>query len=239
MPVTSLIAWASLILAFLCSAFIILDMHHRPQPMKVMAFVWPLCALFGGPLLLAFYLVWGRAPVEDGDHGVAHHHHGSHSDDNGPGFPVSVAKGALHCGAGCSLGDILAETLALLFPVVLVPFGFPGLFEQKMFATWGLDFLFALVIGIVFQYFAIVPMRDLSPGRGVIEALKVDALSLVSWQVGMYGAMAIAQFLILDEPVEANTAMFWFIMQFAMIAGFITAYPTNWFLIRAGIKEKM
>jgi len=28
-------------------------------------------------------------------------------------------------------------------------------------------------------------------------------------------------------------------MQFAMIAGFATAYPMNWWLIRRGIKEKM
>ena len=82
-------------------------------------------------------------------------------------------------------------------------------------------------------------MRNLSPRRGIVEALKADTLSLISWQVGMYGAMAIGQFLILDEPVEPNTVMFWFIMQFAMIAGFITAYPTNWLLIRRGIKEEM
>jgi uncharacterized protein DUF4396 len=239
MSVATTIAWASLVVAALCSIFIIADIRKRPQPMKVMAFVWPLCALFGGPLLLAFYLVWGRAPEAGEDQEDSHQQHGSRSDDAGPAYPVTVAKGALHCGAGCSLGDICAETLAALFPLVLVPFGFPGLFEEKMFATWGLDFLFAFVIGIVFQYFAIVPMRDLSPGRGIVEALKADALSLISWQVGMYGAMAIGQFAILDEPVGADTAMFWFIMQFAMIAGFITAYPTNWFLIRAGIKEKM
>lgn len=28
-------------------------------------------------------------------------------------------------------------------------------------------------------------------------------------------------------------------MQIAMIAGFITAYPVNWWLLRKGIKEKM
>ena len=28
-------------------------------------------------------------------------------------------------------------------------------------------------------------------------------------------------------------------MQIAMICGFVTAYPVNWWLIRAGLKEKM
>jgi hypothetical protein len=28
-------------------------------------------------------------------------------------------------------------------------------------------------------------------------------------------------------------------MQIAMLAGFLTSYPVNWWLLRAGIKEKM
>lgn len=28
-------------------------------------------------------------------------------------------------------------------------------------------------------------------------------------------------------------------MQIAMLAGFMTGYPVNWWLLRAGIKEKM
>ena len=32
---------------------------------------------------------------------------------------------------------------------------------------------------------------------------------------------------------------FWFVMQLAMLCGFATAYPVNWWLIRSGIKEAM
>jgi hypothetical protein len=28
-------------------------------------------------------------------------------------------------------------------------------------------------------------------------------------------------------------------MQIAMAAGFVTAYPVNWWLVRSGVKEKM
>jgi len=28
-------------------------------------------------------------------------------------------------------------------------------------------------------------------------------------------------------------------MQIAMLIGFLTAYPVNWWLLRAGLKEKM
>ena len=59
----------------------------------------------------------------------------------------------------------------------------------------------------------------------------------------MYGFMAFAQFYLfrhlLGVPLEVNTPEFWFVMQIAMIAGFCTSYPVNWWLIRVGIKERM
>lgn len=69
-----------------------------------------------------------------------------------------------------------------------------------MYAVWILDFVFAFALGIVFQYHAIVPMRDLSPGKGIVAALKADTLSLASWQVGMYGFMAFAQLYVGVQP---------------------------------------
>ena len=32
---------------------------------------------------------------------------------------------------------------------------------------------------------------------------------------------------------------FWFMMQIAMMFGFMTSYPVNWWLIRQGVKEAM
>ena len=161
----------------------------------------------------------------------------------GTPFPMMVGKGALHCGAGCMLGDVLAEWLAFLVPAVAIWFGWQSLFAEKMYAVWVLDFVFAFGLGIVFQYFAIVPMRGLSPGRGILAALKADTLSLVAWQVGMYGFMALAQFVILPAlgapRAEVNTVEFWFVMQVAMVVGFATAYPVNWWLVSAGIKGRM
>jgi hypothetical protein len=86
-------------------------------------------------------------------------------------------------------------------------------------------------------------MRDLSPAEGLIQAVKADTLSLSAWQVGMYGFMAFAQFYIfrgvLGVPLEVNSAEFWFMMQTAMVVGFVTSYPANWWLLRTGIKERM
>ena len=97
------------------------------------------------------------------------------------------------------------------------------------------------LLGIVFQYIAIVPMRHLSPGQGDVAALKADTLSLVSWQVGMYHGFGpvLSPGPSAGHRAEVDTPEFWFVMQIAMMVGFLTAYPTNWWLISRGIKEKM
>ena len=220
------VATLSLALAAVCAVWIAVDVARHPPRMGVMAVVWPVSALFGSVGALWFYRRHGRAGVDDD-----------------PTMPVSVAKGALHCGAGCTLGDVVAETTAFLAPAVLVPFGFPGLFGDRMFAVWVLDFVAAFVIGIAFQYFAIAPMRDLTVARGVWAALKADALSLTAWQVGMYGTMAVLLLGVL-QPLygtrpEVSSPVFWLAMQVAMLGGFATAFPMNWWLVRRGVKERM
>ena len=146
-------------------------------------------------------------------------------------FWQSVAIGALHCGSGCTIGDILAETFLLFFPVAI--------FGSSLAGTWTIDYVFAFIIGIIFQYYSIKPMKKLSSGKALKAALKADTLSLTSWQLGMYGWMAISFFLIFNRRLEANDSLFWFMMQIAMLLGFCTAFPTNWWLIKKGIKEEM
>ena len=75
-----------------------------------------------------------------------------------------------------------------------------------------------------------------------MAALKADALTVTFWQIGMYAFMAFAQFYVFRPVFGAvaavNSPEFWFTMQIAMLAGFITSYP-YWWLIRVGIKERM
>ncbi len=137
----------------------------------------------------------------------------------------------------------MAEWLVFAVPAIAVAFGWHSIFSDKIFATWIVDYLFAFAFGIVFQYFTIAPMRNLSVGQGVVAAIKADALSLTAWQIGMYGFMAFAYFFIFRDLIGAelrtDTVEFWFMMQIAMIFGFSTAYPVNWWLIKSGMKERM
>ena len=128
-------------------------------------------------------------------------------------------------------------------PAVATWFGWRSLFASRMVAVWVPDFILAFLFGIVFQYYSIKPMRDLTPAQGVIAALKADIASISAWQVGMYGLMAAIQLLwfrpAYGGAAPVDTPEFWFAMQLAMLAGFCTAYPVNWLLVRVGVKERM
>lgn len=199
--------------------------------MWIMNLVWPLTALFGTVLWTAGYYRWGRTAA-DGE-----------GDRPNPLFPVAVAKGASHCGAGCTLGDLITERAVFAFPSIAAWFGWTTLFAEKTFAVWIPDFIVAFILGIAFQYYTITPMRHLSPAQGVAAAVKADIASISSWQVGMYRMMAAIQFAWFRPAFGGIASVaspeFWLAMQVAMLAGFCTAYPVNWMLIRAGLKEKM
>ncbi len=237
-----LLSLLALAVGFACAAIIAADEIRHPQNMWIMNVVWPVVALFGAIIALWAYVQYGRLATRANVQAAKRQGKAPPNMQHTP-FSVMVGKGAAHCGSGCCLGDICAEWLTFAAPGIAVALGWGSLFREKIFAVWILDFIFAFALGIVFQYFTIKPMRSLSVANGIKQALKADTLSLSAWQIGMYGYMAIAQFFIfrgmLHTPLEVNSAEFWFMMQIAMLAGFVTSYPVNWWLIRKGIKEKM
>ena len=144
----------------------------------------------------------------------------------------TVALSTLHCGAGCTLADIIGEWFTFF-----VPLSIGGSFIA---GQWTLDYLLALIIGVFFQYAAIRPMEHLSRRATIGKAFKIDFLSLTSWQIGMYGWMAVVMFVMYrGMPFPRNSWEFWFMMQIAMCCGFLTSYPINWILVKSGIKKGM
>ncbi len=236
------LAMVSLALSAACALIILTDVVRDPQHMGVMNVVWPVTALFGSVLALAGYYGYGKLASRSRVQPAMERGEPMPNKAKTP-FWAMVGKGASHCGSGCTLGDICAEWLAFLVPAVAVWLGWQSIFPEKIFAVWVLDFILAFGFGVAFQYFTIKPMRGLSPGRGLIQAVKADALSLTAWQFGMYGFMALAHFWIfatlLGVRLEVASVEFWFMMQIAMLCGFATSYPVNWWLIRKGVKEKM
>ena len=214
----SLVAWMALVLALGSAALILWEIVVRGQrlSMTVMEIVWPVTALYLGPLAVVWFRRWRQLA-------------GSARQERST--PVATTLAVSHCGAGCTLGDIAGSTLVFLLGLTIA-----GL------ALWSelvIDFVLAFSLGIAFQYFTIAPMRGLGLRDGVVAALKADTLSLIAFEVGLFGWMIFVQLVAFPEHLEPNSPTFWFMMQIGMVLGFVTAYPVNWWLVSAGLKERM
>jgi hypothetical protein len=194
-----------------------------------MDIVWPITGLYAGPLALWSYFTMGRLSTRRAM--MEAKARGAENPAMSKPKWQSVGLSSTHCGAGCTLGDLAAEWLVFALPFAI--------FGMKLYGAWMVDYAFAFIFGIAFQYLTIAPMRGLGLRQGIAAAVKADALSLTAWQVGMYGWMAIAVFAIFGREIPQNVPVFWFMMQIAMLAGFLTSYPVNRWLLDRGLKEKM
>lgn len=217
-PMIEVLAWLAIVVGVGSAAYVAIDVWLRGNrlQMPIMEVVWPVTALYLGPLAVLWY---GRWRVRRGE---------EHPDRS---MPVATALAVSHCGAGCTIGDILGSWLVFLTGLTIA-----GL---ALWPELGIDFLFAFGLGIVFQYLTIAPMRGLSPRDGLVAALKADTLSLIAFEVGLFAWMIATQLVLFPEHLHPDEATFWFMMQIGMALGFLTAYPVNWWLVRNGIKERM
>jgi hypothetical protein len=236
MPLFHDLAIASIALALLCSVIIAVDLTRRPQKMSVMNAVWPATALYGSVFALWFYWRKGRAAKEQHGHEHEHGHsrmqHGGGDSPPKTPTPTQVTLATSHCGAGCAIADICVESAIFGFGLTL--------FGADLWASFVYDFIAAWTLGIVFQYYSIKPMRDISAGAAILAAIKADTLSILSFQIGMYAWMAVVYFRLFPAShLRADQPEYWLMMQVAMLLGFATAWPMNRFLVSAGVKEAM
>jgi hypothetical protein len=207
------IVW--LLASLLSAAFILWDIvANERRLMPVMKWVWPVTALYLGPAAIWAYRALGLTP----------------RDEEQP-FWRYAFKGVTHCGGGCTIGDIIGEWLVFWLGWTIAGI---SLWPELL-----IDFVLAFALGIVFQYFAIAPMRRLGGRAGVIAAVKADALSLIAFEVGLFAWMALSSFVFFHHDLHPDRPAYWFMMQVGMAAGFVTSFPMNWWLIKQGVKEKM
>jgi hypothetical protein len=247
----SVLAWVYICVCLACAGVIAADIliGGRRQPMGVMNFVFPITALYFGPLALAFYWRWARVPARGaprilaetamaampamaGHGSPAGHEMPGQQETRRPGW-VSIAIETSHCGAGCSLGDLISEFLVFWLALSIA--------GQMLGAEYVGDYLLALAFGIVFQYFAIAPMRGLGVRDGLVAATKADFISLTAFEVGLFGWMAIFQLVLFTgtSALTTDSAPYWLLMQVGMMIGFATSWPANVWLVRRGIKVPM
>ena len=223
------VAWLMLAVGVVAAVAVLYDLFVRGyrQPMTVMEWVWPITALYSGPAGGWLYVRFGRP--------ASKRWQDEHDDTDPSSRPAwaSTAVGVSHCGAGCTLGDIVAAVGVFLLGLEI---GGRALWPELIG-----DYVLALALGLLFQYWAIKPMRDLTVGQGVVAAAKADFLSLTAFEIGLFGWMVLQALVLVPSGhrLEPDSPVYWASMQLGMCLGFLTAYPVNAWLIRHGIKEAM
>jgi hypothetical protein len=230
-----LASWIYLAACAICASMITTDiLRGQRQKMWVMNLVWPITAMYFGPIALWMYRRTRSISLVGSPHPSAAF---AKKMQRMQPTREQVTIAVFHCGAGCACGDIIGEAGLFVLGGSVATFVGGSDFATKLVV----DFALAYLLGIFFQYFTIVPMRGLSPGKGILAAMRADTISIVAFEVGMFAWMALTRFAFFPEPrrIYPDMAVFWFMMQIAMIIGWATAYPANAWLIRNGWKEKM
>ena len=70
------------------------------------------------------------------------------------------------------------------------------------------------------------------------DAIKSDTLSVLSFEVGLFGWMALSQYVIWQPAPPIDSSGHWFTMQIGMILGFLTSWPVNRWLLRSGVRSR-
>lgn len=219
MMLLEIVSWVALILGLLTAAIIALHVIRHPQRMRIMNVVWPVTGLYFPLICLLFYFGLGRPMAVD-----------CPMPKDRP-YWKRIFLSATHCGSGCVIGDVIGAPIVFALGLALL--------GTRLFADYTAEFVLAYIFGIAFQYFPIRAMRTISPGEAIKDAVKADTLSLVGFEVGMFGWMAVVYYLLLPQHPEPNSVVFWFMMQIGLIFGFLTTYPANWLLVKWGIKRGM
>lgn len=224
-----LAAWVALGLGFASALVIVADLVllGNRQHMWIMNLVFPLTALYMGPVAVWLYFSRGRRM----SHKQMMRIHGGELANEPRDTWWQVSLSDTHCGAGCILGDIGGEWLVFATGWMIGSTAALG-------PEYVLDLPLAWIFGILFQYFVIAPLRgqvgELAPLR---DAIKSDTLSVLSFELGLFGWMGFAQYVIWSPPIDSSSH--WFIMQIGMLLGFLISWPVNRWLLVHGIKEPM
>jgi hypothetical protein len=216
-------------------------LRHPNRDMPIMNAVWPLMALYFGPLGVLSYVLLSRrvrytyvrarpvlpsrvTPVPGHAHGGIHAL-GRMRDP----LWVRSMRSTTHCMAGCALGDLTA--------MVLAAFGWLGAVGMGKELFLGAVFAFAFGL-FVFQALPVMAERRIGFAQSLGIAFQADLYTIVAYLVGQIpafyiltaGAAMSGMGLVGSHLVD---------MQASMAVGFLTSYPVNYVLVAKGVKHGM
>lgn len=208
------VAWIYLLVCLVSAGVLLYQVYGRGQKPqdRVMAPIWPISALFLGPIAFLLYARWGQ-----GQSGALP------ADERAPLGTGALIVMALLPGAA-------ASTLAHL---VGVPVVFGAGWTIAGLALWAVA-LFILVLAtallFVFEYLALSQARQDRPtGRQTASLFLGSLFTVLAFDLGMVGWML---FLFTTDTMKPTTnVVFTLQMQVGMVLGMLTAAPIAAWLV--------
>ncbi|MCI0600021.1 MAG: DUF4396 domain-containing protein [Beijerinckiaceae bacterium] len=195
-------------------AFMVYDLANNTPAMGVMKAAWVLITLYLGPVGLFIYLLSCRQPLP-----------GTHDAFTAAHWKQSVGSLA-HCLAGDATGIILGAMLTYRF-------GLPN----------GIDLIVEYTAAFLFGWmiFQALFMLSMLGGKYALALRKTFFAEFVSMNMVMVGMIPAMVLLMHALPQSRNPLhpLFWGVMSLATLAGGVTAYPINSWMVRRGIKHGM
>ncbi|UJA21497.1 DUF4396 domain-containing protein [Thermoleophilia bacterium SCSIO 60948] len=212
------LSWIYIAVALASAAAILYDIRRRKSPSsrRGMEAVWPLAALYLGPLAFPVYRRFGREA-------------GSVREPDGISADEPATSSAVHSGLFGGVSSGLAHIVAVPFVVAT------GLTIANM-DMWAMVVIIALLAAVsifLFEYVSSASANRGVPGLiRVRSALVVAALTVAAFDLGMLSWMLILHYT--ENMPAAGDVRFTFLMQIGLILGTLTVYPAARWLVGRG-----
>jgi hypothetical protein len=201
------------LLTALSLLFVVIDIRSTPES-PVLKWGFVLLTAYTGPLGAFLYVLGCREPLP-----------GLHERYVATRWR-QVLGSTMHCVAGDGVGILAGAVIA-------------SLFHLPKAADIALEYVLGFSFGwSIFQSLFMRGMVGGSYTRALSSTFFPELLSMNCLMAGMVPAMILAM---KSAPAshDPSGATFWFVMSMALLVGFITAYPMNWWLVSRHMKHGM
>lgn len=201
------------LLTALSLLFVVVDIRSTPaSPVLKWGFI--LLTVYLGPLGAFLYVLGCREPLP-----------GLHERYVATRWR-QVLGSTMHCVAGDGVGILAGAVIASLLHLTKIT---------------DIALEYALGFGFGWSIFQALFMRDMAGGsylRALRRAFLPELLSMNCLMAGMVPVATLATKMYPASHDPSGPA-FWFVMSMALLVGFITAYPMNWWLVSRHMKHGM
>lgn len=201
------------VLTALSLLFVAIDLRATPES-PVLKWGFILLTAYTGPLGAFLYVLGCREPLP-----------GLHERYVATRWR-QVLGSTMHCVAGDGVGILAGAVIA-------------SVFDLSKVTDITLEYLLGFGFGwAIFQAFFMQDEAGGSYARALSNTVLPELLSMNWLMAGMVPTMIMAKSYV-PASSDPSRPAFWFVMSLALLVGFVTAYPMNWWLVSNHMKHGM